>query len=153
MHLNVERLRTVDAVIERWPFFQEGLKKLNTILREDKQIDEVTFLRVILDTVGRHKEDGHVAIYSSGGERLGFTVAFPSNSPYHKPTVVVYAAYSRKTLGGASRAAMLHIEKWARSRGFKEIHAFSPRFNGKGFALFEKRFGYRRHLILFTKEL
>jgi GNAT superfamily N-acetyltransferase len=153
--IKIERIRKIDRVIELWPFFREGLEYINKLVREEKKLPAEKFFSVIIDAVAMGDDRGHVAVYSEDGKTpVGFTITFGSSSKYDLlPTAVVYAAYSKRTIIGATRFCLSHVEKWARSKGYKELQAFTPRINGRGFALFEKRFGFKRYLMLFSKIL
>ena len=154
--MNVERLRTVDDALAHWPLFREGLEHLNGLLKPEKRVKAEKFFSVVLNSIAKGDKLGHVAVYrvDERSEPIGFTIAHVFDDAYYDIKVVlVHAAYARKTVPGASRFALQHLEKWAKASGFQELQAFTPRINGKGFAIFEKRFGFKRHLVHFFKTL
>jgi len=155
MNLKVIRIKTVDQVVKYWPIFQEGRKYLNTLMRPTHQADENYYLRLVLDVIALGEDEGHLVVYGlNENDIIGYTIAFGSNSKYDfARTAVIFAAYTKRTVPGASKFGLKHVEKWAKSKGFVHLQAFTPRINGKGFALFEKRFGFQRHLVCFTKTL
>lgn len=155
VNFKTTRLWGIEQVVEHWPLFCEGLSFLNRLVPAEKHCTPEMLLNVIASTLRKGKDKGHVAVYESDKHGvIGFTVTFASDSPFDTvPTAVIYAAYARRTVPGASRFGLSHVEKWARASGFKELQAYTPRINGKGFALFEKRFKFRRFLVCFYKSL
>ena len=149
------RIRTLDQLMEHWPLFSEGLEYLNGLVPEEKKLDTMAFFGAAVNALRKGEKKGHVAVYSEDTSGpFGFTITFASDSPFDQvPTAVIYAAYTRRTITGASRYGLSHVEKWAKGAGFEELQAFTPRINGKGFALFEKRFKFRRWLVCFVKRI
>lgn len=149
----VKRVREVQSAITLLPVFMSALEVLNSIAQPGREVKPETFCRVILNTVGRGDALGHVALYGAQGENLGVSVTYASNDVDREGVAIVYAVCTFGTTSGLTRFMQSHIEKWARGSGFRELQAFSPRINGKGMALFEKRWGFRRWLLHYYKEL
>lgn len=154
-NIQVKRLRTIDDVLPLLPLFWEGLDHLNNLLPKERPLDNTTFFRVIIDTVAKGEERGHVCIYqdAADGENIGFTITFASDNPYGPKVAVIFAAYYNRTIQGASRYGLQHIERWAKACGYEELQANSPRFSGSSYAMFETRWGFKRFLVVFTKLL
>lgn len=151
----IRKLTKVTDVLDRWPLFLQGLEALNKITRCDKQISNDTFLRVLLDTAIMPDDEGGVWVFSSKNDKpLFFCVYFNNTNKYQKgKTLLAYAAYSTEKSKTVVRYSLAFVEDWARERGYTEIQAFSPRFNGAGFYWFEKVLKFRRFLVHFTKAL
>lgn len=131
-----------------WSYFRESLGKLNELC--DEQVTEETFLRATLDAMN----NGIVFIITRKGEGTPLTMAvvMKNLNPYRPPALSIYATYST---GDASVVAygLRWLEEWAREHGFRELQAESPRINGSAFYLFEKKWGFRRRSVYFTKQL
>jgi hypothetical protein len=151
--LTIKRLTTLEDVQATWPFFLEGLGKLNDLFHGTKTITPATFLRVITDTVNLGPERGYVVVGEVDGVPTAYGIVFDNSIAYNPPSVLVYACYSVTKTSDATLEMLEVLEEWARTNGYQEVQAFSPRFSGSGFALFEKRFGFRRRLVLFAKSL
>lgn len=151
-NFSVRRVKTILDVVDNWPFFSRGLAKLNT-LTPNRQVAPEEFFKVLCHTINQGLDRGHIAIYCVGDKQIGYTVTMDNTTSWGEKSVVVFAAYSVATVRGMSKIAWKQIEAWARSNGFVELQAFSPRINGTGFYLFEKCFGFRRQLVFFTKKL
>lgn len=156
MNFTVQRLRTIDDVLIHWGLFREGLEHMNSLVKPEKVVSPEQFFRIVINTLARGEKKGHVAVYHVEGTSspIGFTVAHAFEDLFYDvPIAVVHAAYTKRTVPGASRFGLKHIEKWAKANGYSELQAYTPRINGKGFALFERRFGFKRHLVCFFKRL
>lgn len=151
----VQRLRHVNDVLAFWGFFVEGLTALNRITRKDKNIETDVFLRVIMDTVSGDESEGAVWVFTSKNDKpLFFCIVFNNTSKYHKTkSLLTYAVYSNEKSATILRFSLAYTKDWARKNGYKELQAFSPRFSGAGYYLFEKVLGFKRFLVHFTQEL
>ena len=147
---NVMLLTTFKQVKRYWPKFQEALVKLNELAPDNDPVAEETLLRVTLDSM----KCGIVPIVTKQGEGdvLALGAAMDVSNPYHPRSLLVYAVHS---WGDQTVVKYLleWTEVWAREHGFHELQAWSPRINGSAFYLFEKKWGFRRRSIFFTKEL
>lgn len=146
------KLETLQELQSLWPFFRRGLGRLNELYKGVKKVDELTFFRVVIDTIDK-KDDGFVTVAQYFGEPVAFLISFINTSPYAAPSALVYAAFKDVKHRTVSQDLQTALETWARSRGIEELHAFSPRFSGSGIALFEKKFKFRRQLVFFVKPL
>ena len=144
----VLQLSTFKQVKRYWDYFLDGLVKLNELSVEAVSVE--TFLRATLDAMN----NGIVFVIVRRGEGTPLTMAIVMHNanPYHPPALLVYATYST---GDASTIAygLKWIEEWAKERGYKELQAWSPRINNSAFYLFEKKWGFRRRSVYFTKQL
>jgi hypothetical protein len=114
----------------------------------DEPVPKETFLRATLDAM----QNGLVVIVTKqhDGLPLAGAVILNTTNPYHPPSLLVYAAYSE---GDASvmKFALSWLESWARDHGFKELQAWSPRLTQSAFYLFEKKWGFKRRSVYYTK--
>lgn len=148
----VQRLETVNEVMTAWPFLVEGLAKLNELFKQPKHISESEYLRVVLQVIDHGKPNGIVGIAYENGKPAAYGIIFNNSIDFKPKSAVVYAAYtvSKKE---AILTLLRSAELWGKKYDYAELQAFSPRFTGASFNLFEKRYGFRRQLVLFTKGL
>lgn len=150
MSFTAERLRTLDDILGYWPLFYSGLQDLNKLIREEKQITPEKFFNMILKTVMKGDDLGHVAVFHNDTETgVGFSVTFGISDD----AAFVYALSTKRMIAGLRKFMQNHIEAWARNIGYKELQCSSPRINGSGMALFEKAFGFKRWLLHYYKPL
>jgi hypothetical protein len=146
----VLQLKKFAQVSRYWEHFQGALDKLNELCGE--KVSKDTFLRATVDCL----KDGLVVVVIKKGQgevlALGIVMAMNTSNPYHPPSLLIYAAYST---GDSSviKYALAWLEEWGREHGFKELQAWSPRINGSAFYLFEKKWGFRRRSVHFTKAI
>ena len=143
-------LTTFKQLQRYWEYFQQALAKLNDLSPANDKVPEETFLRAALDSM----RSGIVPIITRKGEGkvLALGIAMDISNAYHPPSLGIYAVHS---WGDASVVKFLlaWTEQWAKKQGFKELSAWSPRINGSAFYLFEKKWGFRRRSIHFTKAI
>lgn len=147
----VIELTKFEQVKRYWNKFREALDKLNSLAPDTEKVSQETFLRATLDAID---QGGVVPVFMRPGEGdiLCLAIVMNSSNRYHKPSLLIYAAHS---WGDATVVAfaLKWLEVWAKERGFEELQAWSPRINGSAFYLFEKKWGFRRRSIYFTKAI
>ncbi len=150
----VKRLTTVDEVLANWDFLLAGLVDLNAQNRPGHVVTAEAFLRRVLDTINIGSERGLVFIIESKNQKpLFYGVVFDNSSNYHPPSIVYYAASSNGKSATVGKFSVAYVEEWARAQGFKELHWFNSRFSGSSINAIERKFGVKRRMILYTKEL
>lgn len=158
MNRGIEQFRVIDIdTIEKlqkyWPFFRQGLKVLNQLM--DSKVTETNMFRLLADIVtGQFEQQRAVVICDCHSQPLFYIIVFDDTSRYKDiKSMVIFAAYSNKKSRGVTRFGVDLIEKWAKGLGYSELHAYSARFSGAGFRLFEELFGFKRRSVLFFKNL
>ena len=151
----VRELTTVKEIFEHWEFFLEGLSELNKLPRESDRLTPESLLKTVLfaaDATARG--NGLVLLVtSSNGKPLFWGVGLNNTAMFKSPTFVVFAVYSNKKAKGVVTFAMEYLEKWAKAKGYSQLQAFTPSFNGSRIRLFEDVWKFRRSAVLFTKDL
>jgi hypothetical protein len=151
---HIRRLRTVNDLLEHVDCFRRGHETLNELFElGDKRVPWDAFFGMTIDILSA-QDEGHVFLVLDENENiLGFSISRTDVSMFKPKAGLVIAVCLFKTITGLSKFVLNHIEKWAKSRDCKSITAYSPRFSGKSFALFEKRWGFKRWLVYYTKPL
>ena len=151
----VLELTTVEAIFANWPFFLEGLEELNKLPREQDKLTPETLLKTVLHAAeGTAQGNGLVLLVtSSTGKPLFWGVGLNNTALFKKSSFVVFAVYSNKKAKGVVTFAMEYLERWAKARGYSQLQAFTPSFNGSRFRLFEDVWKFRRAAVLFIKDL
>jgi len=154
--LLVQRVTTYGGVLDNWPFFLEGLGRLNDIVTtKSDAVDAGTLLRFLLDcVVGRPTESAIYIVSSKNGKPLSYIIAADNSDTYHKTkSLLVYAIYSNKKSKTASRIAFDTVERWAKMSGYEEIQAYSPRASGAFLRFVKRFFGMSFKLTFLSKKI
>jgi len=148
----IEEVRTFEQIQENWPFFLEGLNDLNHISKIEREVPSEEFLKMIC----RAACGGAGVVWitkSINNKPLFYGIVLDDTAPFKHKTLLIYAAYSNKKNNQVTQWTLDRLEAWAKTQGYKELHAFSYRFSKAGYSLFTRIWNFKRKAILFTKEL
>lgn len=146
---------SVQGIIDNIEFFKEGW---TMITRPECARDVFSwdgFLKTLLHVASLDECNGAVILFTSCNDKpLGFYVLCDNTEIFsdHR-TVLIFAGYSNGKYEQAPLASIDFVEKWARDRGFKEIHAHTRRMTGAAARLYERKLGFTRLSWAFKKEL
>lgn len=152
-HFRTIEVNTLDRLTKYWPFFLEGLGKLNVLM--PTQVSKEKLFKLLVDIVaGSFEAAKALVVLDCRSQPLFFIIAFDNTSVYRdNKSMLVFAAYSNKKSKRVARFGLECIEEWAKGLGYSEIQANSSRINGAGFRLFEQIFKFERRSVLFFKKL
>lgn len=151
---NVIHLTNVQQVIAAWPFLVNGWRELCSPEKGRSDLSEGEFLTMLLRIQGMGPNDGLIALFTSKNDKpLGYMVVMNDSETPHRRTALIYLGYSNGLYTQAPIVATEYVERWAKERGFTELHAQSRRLSGAAMRLFRKKLGFQPMAVVFSKTL
>lgn len=151
----IVRVETLKQLVEEWPFFLEGLEALKESI--GSKMTPNRFFKLLLSIVSGDESAGCVFLGKSKNDKnAGYLAAIENTEPGCDKSLLVCAGYCRgqgQTFDTNSRMGLAMLEKWAKERGYVEIHAGSRRITGAAMRLFERKWGFKRASITFKRSI
>lgn len=144
----------VPTLLQWWPLFLEGWQDLCGPFKGRVDLTASEFLTMLLRIIGLGDDDGLVVVFLSQNDKpLGFMAAMNDSETPERRTALIYAGYSNSKYAYAAIDATEFVQKWAKARGFTELHAQSRRLSGAAMRLFRKKLGFQPMAVVFSKLL
>ena len=149
----LEHVKSLDHLIQVWPFFLSGLEELNKTLKRGAVPSDEFFLNHV-DVVTGNRDGVVLKVNSVNGKPLAYVSGFENTGKHKKErSLLAYAIYSNRKNAFASRFAAYHLEKWAKENGFKWLHAYTGRTSGSAIQWVKRFHGFELDKYFFVKEL
>ena len=146
----IEIVKTLDRVIELWPFFLEALGSLTERARE--KTTPVQMMGILMRVAtGRPQKGVLMVLVSKNGKPFGFVAAKDNSNCTDQKSLMVLFAYINEKCPDKICTLQEGLDAWARLNGYFEIQAISPKFYSHKF--FEQRLGFRRAFVGYRKFL
>lgn len=147
-------IRTTYELMESWPFFLEGLDKLQDGFQWKMSISPIQFLKIILRVLEDGDDLGMVClIRSKSGKNVGFFIVQNNTEEFQEPTALCYALYSVGNNANITRDAVTYGMRWCKEKNYKSIYALSLRTGSAVKKLFINKWGFKLHGLWFRKEV
>lgn len=147
-------VRTTTEVMDNWPFFMEGLSKMQDGFQWKATIEPISFLKIILRVLENGEDAGMVGlIRSKNGKNVGFFILQDNTEEFQEPTALCYALYSVGNNSAITRDAVDYGMKWCKEKGYKAVYALSLRTGSAVKKLFTHKWGFQLHGLWFRKEV
>ena len=147
-------VKTLADVEKWWPFFEESVDVLNDLSGARADITKAELFDIVLRTINGRDEEGQVAVLCSKNEKpLAYGITCDCTEVFGPKTWLILVAYTNGKQASSLVELLAFCEKQARSFGYKRLQAHSRRITGAAMRLFEKKWGFERHSIAFTKDI
>lgn len=147
-------VQDVPTLLHWWPLFLEGWTELCSPVKGRGDLTASEFLTMLLRVLSLGPNDGLVAVFVSQNDKpLGFAVVMNDSETPERRTALIYAGYSNSKYAHAAVEETEFVQKWAKARGFTELHAQSRRLSGAAMRWFRKKLGFQPMAVMFSKPL
>lgn len=145
-------LTELDQFLDWWPFFLEGLPLLNSSTGGRGGIPEERFFKILLQiALGNMKNGAVLVVCSKNGKPLAYTVLINNTAPFDERSALCYALYSNNKCAGVVKQLHVEVLKWCRLNEYVKLYAASKRITGSAVRLFEKKWGFQKDSLVFSK--
>lgn len=149
----VQQLTSVQAVFDETELLFEGWKVLCDRKGARADVDWDDYLQRVLAIAAGLYVGAIFIYYNKSKKPLGYTVVLEDTESRSRPTLFIYAGYSRGLTSDSGKMAIEFVCQWASANGYKAVRAQTRRINGAAMRYFRKVLGFSTLSVVFNKDL